>query len=501
MSLSDKIPTNLKEWVDSSIYTLYWNFYHYNPPNPRKVGIDEDSKHELFHRNKAFIRVVAGGNRSGKTCTVCAELGMACLGSTKYTDYWKKRVPIRARLVAPDFPNSVTKAIIPVFKRFLPPKCCEYKCNAQGHISTIDFSMSSGSVLEIMTYEQTVLKHASVKLDIVAFDEPPPKNIFDENIARLVDLQGICVMGLTPIKEDGGYPIGWIYDEIYEKSLKKPNKYFWINIDIEDNRTSRGGFLPDESVDRQIAQWSKDPATLQARKSGKFTHLLGLVWKELDHTIHICDEFDVSDSNKWTRFAALDPHPRNPIAYVAWAVNRQGQHVIYDEIYQDNMLVADYCKVIKEHEAKYGKPRIRFMDESADQTNELSGLNVLREFGRNGIHCRKASNRTKYPFGIPKIRELLHPLENNLTGEKIPALKIFKRCTETWYQFTHYVYDEYTSARAREKANPKEKPRKKDDHLVDCSLYIASANPRFLVPSHSINIDVQEEPYFSKTGY
>lgn len=490
ISIGFKVPVKLKEHVKTSLYTCKWNFFHFKPPS---------QKHISFHESKAFVRVISGGNRSGKSCCVTCEMIMACCGSTRFTDYWYKRLPIHARLIAPDFPNSVTKAIIPIIEQFLPDSSAIMKKNAQGHINTLEFV--NGSVLEIMSYEQTVLKHASVKLHLVGFDEPPPKNLYDENMARLVDLQGRCIMGLTPIKEDGGYPIGWIYDNIYEKSTENPDHYFWVNVDIDDNRKSRGGYLPDESVDRMIDEWSKDPVQLKARKEGRFTHLLGMVWKELDATTHLCDEFDVSGKN-FTRYSAIDPHPRNPMAYLAWAVNRQGQHFIYDEIYK-NDLVKNLCDEIKKHEEMYGKVSVRFMDESADVNNELTGVNILREFSKYKIFCRKASNRNKNPYGIPKIRELLHPMQSNIDkGLQIPQLQVFRRCTNTWYQFTHYIYDEYISTRSKEKSNPKEKPRKKDDHLVDCALYIASNSPRYLDPYRNVSDDDNDdEPYFSLTGY
>lgn len=485
-----KVSEALKQQVITSLYTCKWNFFHFRPPS---------QKHVDFHESKAFVRVISGGNRSGKSCSCTCEMIMACLGSTRYTNYWAERVPVHARLIAPDFPNSVTKAIIPIIEQFLPDNSAVMKKNAQGHVNTLEFV--NGSILEIMSYEQTVLKHASVKLHLVGFDEPPPKNIYNENMARLVDLQGRCIMGLTPIKEDGGYPIGWIYDDIYEKSTENPEQYFWMNVDIDDNRKSRGGYLPDVSVDRMIMEWSKDPVQLKARKEGRFTHLLGMVFKELDATTHLCDEFDVS-GREWTRYAAIDPHPRNPMAYAAIAVNRSGEYYIYDEIYK-NDLVKPLCETIKEHEDMYGDIKVRFMDESADVHNDLTGVNVLREFAKHGIHCRKASNRNKNPYGIPKVRELLHPMESNIEeGKLVPRLRVFKRCINTWYQMTHYIYDEYISARSREKSNPQEKPRKKDDHLVDCVLYIISNNARYFDAYRNVDPDdAGDEPFFSLTGY
>ena len=496
-----EVSDQMMEYIKGGLYTCLWEFQHYKPPSPRNLGIDQDGKHEIWHKVMCFIKVICGGNRSAKTCCLCAEGTMACLGSRRFTNYWHERTPIIARLVAPDYPNSMTKAIVPTIEKFAPPNSYEMKKNGQGHVNLITFS--NASQLQLMTYEQTVMKHASVSLDWLGFDEPPPKNIFNENMARLIDRNGVCAMALTPIKEDGGYPIGWIYDEIYEESLKLENnkKYFWVNIDIEDNRKSRGGYLNDESVDRQIEEWRKDETTYTARKKGEFTHLIGRVWKELDHSVHIEENsFDVSDRQKFTRYAAIDVHPRNPMAYVAWAVDQNGFGWIYDEIYKVGR-IKGLCELIHEHEKMYGLPFVRFIDETADAKNELTGMNVYREFGKYKVFCRKASNHNKFPYGIPKVRELLHPEKTNFSDIPIPNLKIFRKCTRTWYQMTHYVWDEFQTARSRSENNPREKPRKKDDHCVDCVLYIAENNPRYISP-HLNRTKEDENIYVDEvTGY
>jgi len=425
---------------------------------------------------------------------------MACMGVKRFR---KWEAPIRARLIAPDFPNSISKTIVPKIDNIIPEGAANRRKNQQGYVNFYKFI--NGSELELMSYEQPVLKHASIDLDLVAFDEPPPQSLFNENTTRLIDRNGCCILALTPIKEDGGYPIGWLYDEIYEKSTTPEFKdiYFWIEADIEENKASNGGHLPDEAVDQKLKEWNKDEATFHARKSGKFTHLLGLVFKGLDREVHLCeDPIDVSDDNKWTRFSATDPHPRNPIATLYMAVNRMGDLVVYDEIYLDGITIKDYCAEMKKHEQLYGVPRFRFMDESADADNQLTNLNVMREFKKYGIHCRGANNKLKYSIGILKMREALQKNFNNLTGKETSRLKILRRCVNFWYQLTHYVYDEHATARSRDKQNPKEKPRKKDDHLVDDALYIMSNNPHYVTPYKT-----QEEDWdggskgFEKTGY
>src|SRR5258708_7922389 len=76
-------------------------------------------KHVAFHKSKAFIRAVFGGNRSGKTIAGLVELLFhACLKKHPFT-HEVNRIPGRFRIFCQDF-ATIEKLMIPLLKEWIP---------------------------------------------------------------------------------------------------------------------------------------------------------------------------------------------------------------------------------------------------------------------------------------------------------------------------------------------------------------------------------------------
>jgi hypothetical protein len=74
---------------------------------------------------------------------------------------------------------------------------------------------------------------------------------------------------------------------------------------------------------------------------------------------------------------------------------------------------------------------------------------------------------------------------------------VFDKCQRTIFEFQHYVYDEWS--RNQEFKNPKEKPKDKDDHLMEAIYRLAITNPIYVGPETSRpikNFDVTDTPDF-----
>ena len=128
---------------------------------------------------------------------------------------------------------------------------------------------------------------------------------------------------MTPLSDSA-----WIYDELI---LKESKKRGIVYADVEANCKQHGvrGFLEHSDIEQMVAEYTEDER--EARASGKFMHLAGLVYKEFDENVHLIEPFELNDN--YTLYCALDPHPRTPHAVMWLAVDNQGTKFIVDELF------------------------------------------------------------------------------------------------------------------------------------------------------------------------
>ena len=80
--------------------------------------------------------------------------------------------------------------------------------------------------------------------------------------------------------------------------------------------------------------------------------------------------------------------------------------------------------------------------------------------------------------GIQKVTEGLRFEEIPLKpGQYAPRIILFEDLYNLRYEFKHYVWDEFS--RTKDKHDPKDKPRKKDDDLLDDLKYLEQSGNRF----------------------
>jgi phage terminase large subunit-like protein len=419
-------------------------------------------KQELFHKSKALVRAIFGGNRSGKTTAGCVEFLMHM--TQQYPDWYPKENrynrPIRGRAVATDFGKGVGEVMVPAIEHWIDASVggsfvAQKQRNPIG--IPVKWIFKNGNVFDILTHEQSVEQFEGWSGDLAWFDEPPPRDKYIATRRGLVDNNGKTLLTLTPLKQP------WIYDEIYTND---DPTYFCVTMDISDNPT-----LTDESI--QEFSKSLNEEEREARLHGKFRHLSGLVFKEFDPDVHIWE--GTKAKKHWTSYFAIDPHPRTPTACLWVAVDEHDQLYVYDELWLAEMTVPEISSAIKAQEMDI-PARWRFIDPAMDKDNELmGGFNTRKELMKYGIACTRANN--DFDYGISKIREVLRPTYLPLVKLTIPRLRISRNCRHTIYEFQHYMWDEYTMR--PEDHDPKQRVKKKNDHFIDCLRYILNANPRY----------------------
>ena len=380
--------------------------------------------------------------------------------------------PIKGRIMATDFMKGVGEVILPTIDEWIDSSVggpfVEKKFRNPLGIP-VKWLFKNGNVFDILTYEMSTQQFEGWKGDLAWFDEPPPRDKFIATMRGLVDTRGRCWLTLTPLKQP------WIYDELYIRAQNDPS-YFCVTMDIEDNlrRLVEGkpvGFLSRQAIDDFEKTLSEEEK--EARLHGKFLHLTGLIFKEFNPEIHVIERSGIQPH--WTRYMAIDPHPRLPTACLWLAIDEKDSLYVYDEL-KFSGSVKDLAFMIKAQEGSLVANR-RFIDPSADKTESklTYSVNIRTELTKYGIHCERANNDVD--LGLSKIRDALKLEHIHIINKLDSRMKISRFCPNLINEMLHYVWDEYKMR--PEEHDSKQKPMKKDDHFIDCLRYIMNSEPRY----------------------
>lgn len=281
----------------------------------------------IFHRDGHRIRIVIAGNRQGKTSSGVVELIWYNLGNHPNK---KCKVPIKSAVVLQDFENHGKNIFEKKIEEWVPPGSIKRIERHQGGcIKKIHWV--TGSMTDVYSHDQEIKTFEGSDYDVVWFDEPPPKNIWNALWRSCTDRGGIMYLTGTPLS------CAWLYEEYQRwKSGLTPLVTF-IEYKDEDNLKNIGA--GDIVLGRQRMEdfhSQLDPEEKEARKSGSFLQLRGLIFKNWDRGIHLISEFNIP--HKWEIYESIDPHPQKPWA-VSWTAHTpNGAKILIQSAYYDGTI-------------------------------------------------------------------------------------------------------------------------------------------------------------------
>src|SRR5690242_13041120 len=159
--------------------------------NPNIKHYKPHEKQYQFHSAKKKKKLYIGGNRSGKTFGGVAEAIWRATCKHPYRPDLNAIGPTRGRVVAVSFTEGVEKIMFPIYKRLLYPSILRggsWETAYDKSLRTLFFT--NGSTIEFMSYDQDLEKFAGTSRHWIHFDEEPPKSIYIECMARLIDTDG-----------------------------------------------------------------------------------------------------------------------------------------------------------------------------------------------------------------------------------------------------------------------------------------------------------------------
>lgn len=168
-----------------------------------------------------------------------------------------KKPPVRGRIVTYSWAQSVEvqRRINEILPKFMVEG---YDFNDQRGFVGAKIKLKKeygGSMVEVMTAGQDSIAHGAAALDFVWIDEPPPRNLFSELLARLLVKKGTLYITMTPI----GRPVDWLLEEIEEGRLSDhrfdltPDNCPHLGQDQIDSIEHK--YLPHERPQRMHGHW------------------------------------------------------------------------------------------------------------------------------------------------------------------------------------------------------------------------------------------------------
>ena len=423
---------------------------------PNIHGYTPHEKQEIFHKSQAYGRLFIGGNRSGKT-----------VGGVAEDIYWLRRdhphrklpispgEPVRGRVVGVDFKEGVYGILIPEYKRWLPPSLLINGSWDDSYSKSLDIlTLSNGSQIEFMSYEQDTAKFAGVSRHFVHFDEEAPKHIYDECMMRLLDTDGSWWITMTPL-----LGMTWLYDDIYLKAKEEGNEELLKVIEVSN---SENPYLPQAGRKRILEGLSSDDDRA-AREHGTFIEVGGKIFKDFSVETHVIENFNpnTAPNGPWRVYMSIDSGWKNPTAIMWHAVNPIGQVVTFAEHYASEMLVADHVKAIESIEKAFGIKDvfIRTGDPAMRQTREGTGTSMQQEYAMRGIYL----SLENVPAGPGSVAVGIARMQQYMSG----AWKITRNCTNLVRELGRLHWATYASKNMQQNKNPQENVHKKDDHAFD----------------------------------
>jgi phage terminase large subunit-like protein len=445
---------------------------NYNPNNNKMLS---------FHQSNSKTRMILGGKRSGKTSASVVEVWWAALGIHPFLNY--PPPPLKIRMCCVDF-NTAKMIVLPMLEAWLPKRIGNFQIwDYLGEDRVV--RVSNGSTIDLRSYDQDLEKFEGVERHLVAMDEEPPKNIYQSNYMRTISggINGKLLITCTPI-----HGMSWLYTDLYDNvEAKAPYVEHWHVSTYENPHLDPNA----------IAGVLKDPAmadNVEAALHGRFFSHTGLIYPMFDVDKHVIAPLKNGIPEDWMVCVGIDPHDRNPHGIIFAALTPENVWVIFDEI-MEHCIISELVARVKAKLGKRFPPNLAIIDTSAATPQSITGRSVSDELmQRYGLYVIPAHKDVQ--SGRLKVASLLDP-----GGTMKPKLYITANCNTLIRQFRHYLWDDWATRRSQ-KMDPKERPLKKDDHLLDALRYVVMANVVYRHPGLTKHYKSPPPDHINKvTGY
>lgn len=248
----------------------------------------------------------------------------------------------------------------------------------------------------------------------------------------------------------------WIYKLWKKKDIKVPLGSLITEADfhlIETNTLDNKENLPAS----YIASLEMLPEKLKRRHFlGSWDEAQGLVYDEFSENKHVVAPFEIPET--WDKGFVLDHGFTNPTAVLWYAIDYDGNIVLYDEHYQTGKPPSSHSVDILKRGMSSGlcDPSVFAKTQSRGSNSEL--FSIADEYRDFGVHLNPAL-RGSDASGIARVNEFF----------KAGRIKVFSTLSNFIEEINNW---KYKTSNARIVSNAPETPEDKDNHLMDDLKYL-----------------------------
>lgn len=429
---------------------------------------------EAFHKSNAQYRLNIGGFGSGKTLGSCVEVVAHALSTPNG----------RTLITAPTL-SIVKDAIIPELEKVLPKWYIAYSRKSPSPY----YKLNNGhQILVYSSIDQEKLRSLNLTAFYIEEGSGVDYSIFDQLMTRLRNKAGIVrdkdgkelhynFMGIVSSNPEDG----WIKDNFllhsdkiygspsvdvasYEPLMNvERQKHFHAFISsTRDNKHLPKGYIERMSAGKSVRWIQKYVDCLLSVKDG-------VVYPEMPGAF--IEPFPIPKT--WERVVGYDPGFNDPTARPIGAIDPStGVVYFYDDYYVRGKAVGHHAKELKNALDGFklfmpiqADPRVRNRNDRDLQSYKEYFYSLC------GYTLTEANDDILY--GIEKVRDYL----------EAGKLKFFNTCSNIKYEMQKYEYPDFES-------RGNDKPKDKDNHLMDALRYVVTALPQN--PSDMNNIYIRE---------
>lgn len=416
--------------------------FYFTRPNPKQAEL---LKAWQDKSNKVFT--FTGGNRLGKTTIeviICLSTLFGFFPWSKEEIFFPHKKPRKVRIVGQDWEKHIATVVVPALKKWWPKDRELFTRKNTLGIEAIWRDIETGSSLEIMSNNQESDLHEGWEGDLIAYDEPPKRNIRVANARGLVDRRGRELFSMTLLKE------GWIDREIIKRlndDGTPDTTIFNVHGEMFDNI---GYGLTEEGAQQFIKTLT--PEEYSARIKGVPSYMSGLVYSSFDRQKHLVKSSGVPLS--WLIDIAIDVHPREKQAVLFIATTPRGSRYLVEEIWENGdgtFLGEEIIRSIKRNSYRVNNIIIDPFSKG-DSNNENTVFDKISSVLAKYEYPLKVASKDK-TAGILAVKEHLE----SPNGQA--SLFFYDSLKRTVFEIESYCWDE-----------EKQKPKDKDDHMME-NLY------------------------------
>lgn len=419
-------------------------------------------KQDIFHKSKVQIRIVIGGNSSGKTFVGSSEFMMRMLKIHLHDKEWNKRVgPIHGLVLVEDKMQACQHgASQSKILSMLPDDRVSNIKFDRGFLEEVTFN--DGSTFMVRSSRAGRASLQGSRLDIIWVDEDCIKDsaMFDELIFRISDsgLPPLLLITYTPNLEDAKESFT---DTVLLPRVEEPDGKY--DLEVHQFSIFDNPHVPDSTKQFLLNNTAGDSDQVSARFDGEGKKKHGLIYKSFGkrHIIPPISKEYIKSHCK-AIFRIIDPHPVKPIAVSFIGCFDDGRVIQFNELGEPGIVrevakrIRTVCDGIGHLVAK------SILDYSGNASNNINGVSTKDEFAACGIvttNCVK-----DVTMGINFVKEMLQfsDGEGHPEGAYEPTFFITSNCIKTIREFSKYREDPKTNM-----------PAKKHDEYMDNLRYFA----------------------------